>query len=262
MLEIEILEAHETERAKKVLLRDGFVAIKDILKGQKLKRIQDAAARAIQEIVDADPERKGNRGHHRYSFGSQIHHIEWAELVDLPPIWSIAEAVWDSGDFICSAAGGDFSLPKAEIQPLHSDHNEMGFTDPWVHQITLRDLPPPRRCVNFLMVDFTKENGAIRQIPCTQRSNAPIPTLEEEPLWMKNCIIGAPAGTALVRDVRCWHGGTANNSDYPRPMTNTEYYAPWFRQHLSKCLPHENYRQMPARAPHLCRYIVQDELKS
>ena len=40
MLEIEILEAHETERAKKVLLRDGFVAIKDILNGQKLKRIQ------------------------------------------------------------------------------------------------------------------------------------------------------------------------------------------------------------------------------
>ena len=76
MLEIEILEAHETERAKKVLLRDGFVAIKDILKGQKLKRIQDAADRVIQEIVDADPERKGNRGHHRYSFGSQIHHIE------------------------------------------------------------------------------------------------------------------------------------------------------------------------------------------
>ena len=32
MLEIEILEAHETERAKKVLLRDGFVAIKDYLR--------------------------------------------------------------------------------------------------------------------------------------------------------------------------------------------------------------------------------------
>ena len=138
----------------------------------------------------------------------------------------------------------------------------MGFTDPWVHQITLRDLPPPRLCVNFLMVDFTTENGAIRQIPCTQRSNAPIPTLEEEPLWMKNCIIGAPAGTALVRDVRCWHGGTANNSDYPRPMTNTQYYAPWFRQHLSRCLPHENYSQMSTRAQHLCRYIVQNELSS
>ena len=66
------------------MLRDGFVAIKDILEGQKLKRIQDAAARVIQEIIDADPERKGNRGHHRYSFGNQIHHIEWSELVDLP----------------------------------------------------------------------------------------------------------------------------------------------------------------------------------
>ena len=95
MLEIEILEAHETERAKKILLRDGLVAVKDILKGEKLKRIQNAATRVIQEIIDDDLERKGNRGHHRYSFGNQIHHIEWSELVDLPPIWSIAEAVWD-----------------------------------------------------------------------------------------------------------------------------------------------------------------------
>jgi len=114
-------------------------------------------------------------------------------------------------------------------------------------------------CVNFLMVDFTRENGAIRQIPCTHRSSAPIPTLEEEPRWMKNCIICAPAGTALIRDVRCWHGGTPNRSDHARPMTNAHYCAPWFRTGLGKSVPREHFQKLSPRAQHLCRYIVNDD---
>lgn len=258
MLEIEILDAGEVDRAAKIFLRDGFVAIKDAVQGEQLPSIQAAAARVIEEMIAKDPEREGNRGHHRYSFGNQMQHIEWCHLTDLPTILPILEAIWGSDNFLCSGNGGDFSLPGAEIQPLHSDGNEMGFTDPFA-QTTLRDLPPPLICVNFLMVDFTKENGAVRQIPCTQRSNAPIPSLEEEPPWMKNCIVCAPAGTALIRDVRCWHGGTANHSDHNRPMTNAHYYAPWFNAGLSKSVPRQHYEKMSVRAQHLCRYIVADD---
>ena len=32
---------------------------------------------------------------------------------------------------------------------------------------------------------------------------------------------------AVIRDVRCWHGGTANRSQESRPMTSVGYYAPW-----------------------------------
>ena len=258
MLEIEILEPIEIEKAKNTVLRDGFVAIRDVLVGDQLDRIRMAADRVINDIIDKDPYRTGNRGHHRYSFGNQIHHFEWCELVDLPPILSIVEAIWGNNNFICSGAGGDFSLPKAEIQPLHSDGNELGFSDQWVEQISYRALPPPTLVVNFPMVNFSKENGAIRQIPCTQRLQAPIPSLEEEPPWMKNSLIYAPAGSALIRDIRCWHGGTANNSDRTRPMTSVQYYAPWFRQHLSKKLPRRHFERMSLRAQHLCRYIVED----
>ena len=186
-----------------------------------------------------------------------MRNIEWCELTDLPTILPIVEAIWDSNDFVSCGNGGDFSLPGAEIQHLHSDGNELGFTDP-LGQTTLRDLPPPLICVNFLMVDFTRENGAIRQIPCTHRSSAPIPTLEEEPRWMKNCIICAPAGTALIRDVRCWHGGTPNRSDHARPLTNAHYCAPWFRTGLGKSVPREHFQKLSPRAQHLCRYIVND----
>ncbi len=258
MLEIEILEPNEVEKAKKILLRDGFVAVRNVLSGEKLNRIQCAADRVISNIIEKDPDGIGNRGHHRYSFGNQIHHFEWCELIDIPSILSIVEAIWGNNNFLCSGAGGDFSLPKSEIQPLHSDGNELGFTDHWIDQTSYRALPPPTLVINFPLVNFSQENGAIRQIPCTQRLQAPIPTLEEEPPWMRNCLVCAPVGSALIRDIRCWHGGTANNSDKPRPMVSVQYYAPWFRQHLSKCLPRQNFDRMSLRAQHLCHYIVDD----
>lgn len=258
MLEIELLQSCEVDRAAKILLRDGFVAIKNLLQGEQLRNTQAAATRVIDEIVSQDPERKGNRGYNRYSFGNQMRYIEWCQLTDISPVLQILETVWASNDFICSGNGGDFSMPGAEIQPLHSDGNELGFYDP-LGQTTIRDLPPPFVCVNFLMTDFTKQNGAIRQIPGTHRSRNPIPTLEEEPSWMKNSIICAPAGTGLIRDVRCWHGGTANHSDHARPMTNAHYCAPWFRTGLTKSIPKRHFEKMSDRAQHLCRFIAEDD---
>ena len=75
---------------------------------------------------------------------------------------------------------------------------------------------------------------------------------------MKQSIICAPAGTALIRDVRCWHGGTANNSDEIRPMTSVGYFAPWFRTaDLHPSLPRVLYETLSARGKELARLIVQ-----
>ena len=36
-----------------------------------------------------------------------------------------------------------------------------------------------------------------------------VPSLENEPRWMKLAVTApAPAGCAMIRDVRTWHGGT------------------------------------------------------
>ncbi len=47
------------------------------------------------------------------------------------------------------------------------------------------DLPVPVLTINFPMIDLTTENGPIRQIPGSQRWRAPIPSLLDEPDWMK-----------------------------------------------------------------------------
>ena len=227
MLNVEILSPSEIDKAAAIFHRDGFVCVKDTLTPEQLKFAQAGAERVIKELVDADPKREGNRGHHRYSFGAQTHHPEWTMLIDLPGVLPIVEKLWGSPHFCATGAGGDFSLPGAEIQPLHGDIGDF-FNDP-IKQVDHRDVPASLIVVNFTMVDFTKENGAIRFIPGTQRSKATIPSLADEPEWMKNNIVCAPAGTAVIRDVRCWHGGTANTSKQIRPMTSVGYFAPWFR---------------------------------
>lgn len=258
MLNVEILDPGQVEEAAAIFHRDGFVCVRDTLTPAQLQFAQAGAARVIQEQTDADPQRQGNRGHHRYSFGTQTHHPEWAMLLDLPKLLPIIDKIWGSPDYQCTGAGGDYSLPGAEIQPLHSDMGDF-FNDP-LKQVNFRDVPAPFIVVNFTMVDFTRENGAIRFIPGTQRSHAPIPTVEQEPDWMKNSIVCAPAGTAVIRDVRCWHAGTANTSSMIRPMTSVGYFAPWYRGHYgdARHLPRELYRKLSERAQKLTASIVRD----
>ena len=66
----------------------------------------------------------------------------------------------------------------------------------------------PMELVDGSPVAHTAINGATRQISGTQNSRSRIPTLEEEPLWMKlSTTAPAPAGCAMFRDIRAWHGG-------------------------------------------------------
>jgi hypothetical protein len=113
----------------------------------------------------------------------------------------ILTAVWQSPDFVCHAGGGDFALPGAEYQPMHSDHQILpskveydaegyvcdqlhldaperpgmryeasnGFVDPG-GRLDMRDLPCPSVNVNFLPRDFTRLNGPTRFVPAAGSS--------------------------------------------------------------------------------------------
>jgi hypothetical protein len=233
-----------------------------------------ACDRTIHDMLSLDKNRVGNRGSHRYSFGSasktghMMHEPEWAALIDLPTVTPILTAIFDSSDYIARGGGGDFCLPGAtEYQQLHydiSDRTTVGgrefgtFFDP-AGRISLRDLPCPYVCCNFLMVDFTATNGPTRQIPGTQNSHARIPRLADEPEWMKlSTVCPAPAGSVLIRDPRAWHGGTPNLSNEVRAIPNAEFYAPWFREPMPRSMPEVLYSQLSKHGQHIARYIVAD----
>ena len=226
MLDAELVSPQNAERAAELFHLDGFVLIEDALTPDQLSFARTGADRVVSEQTSSIPLEDANRGYARYSFGPQLHHPEWSQLIDLPTILPVLEAIWESPAFYCWGGGGDYFLPGAEIQKLHADMAD-SLRDPQ-QRVTVMDLPTPIIVVNFPMVDFEQVNGGTRFVRGTHRYRHPIPSLEEEPDWMKTSIACVPAGTGIVRDIRCWHGGTANRSDEVRVMTSVGYAAPWY----------------------------------
>lgn len=271
---LEIVNPADVEGALKLFHRDGFVVVGDVLNQDQVDELAAGCAEVVDEIVALDTEHRGNRGSHRYSFGgsslsrSQLHRPAWQMLLDIEEINGIVAAIFGSSDYILRAASGDFCLPGAiDYQRLHSDVRDFvspsespfsSFHDPR-GSLTIRDLPCPYVCVNFLPQDVTRLNGPTRQIPGTQNSRAPIPSLEEEPEWMRlSTVCPAPAGSAMIRDVRAWHGGTPNLSEATRAIPNLEFYAPWFREPIVPGISYQDYRKLSERAQRLVRFSVLD----
>ena len=243
---LDILSSTDTDRAVELFRRDGFVVIADALNDEPVEILATGCHEVAMDILALDKGRAGNRGSHRYSFGgssltrSQLHRPEWQMLLDIPLVTQVVTAIFESRDYVLRAASGDFCLPGAvEYQPLHSDVRDWSdnattpfsaFHDPR-RQLTVRDLPCPYVCVNFLPQEVTRLNGPTRQIPGTQHARTPIPGLADEPEWMRlSTVCPAPAGAIMIRDVRAWHGGTPNISNAMRAIPNLEFYAPWFRE--------------------------------
>ena len=271
---LEVLQPGDARHAVELFRRDGFVVIADALNSEQTEVLAQGCNAVAADILALDQGRAGNRGSHRYSFGgssltrSQLHRPEWQMLLDIPIVTEVVTAIFESDDYVLRAASGDFCLPGAvEYQPLHSDVRDWrsrsatpfsAFHDPR-GQITIRDLPCPYVCVNFLPQDVTPLNGPTRQIPGTQHARTPIPTLAEEPEWMRlSTVCPAPAGAIMVRDVRAWHGGTPNISDALRAIPNLEFYAPWFREPIVPGISFADYRRLSEHAQRLVRHCVAD----
>ena len=167
----------------------------DALQTEQLEQLRRGVDEVIAALVAADPEGAVGGGAgglpHRYSFGGtsvsrhMFHRPEWAQLIDLPTTTPILTSIFASPDYIVYGCGGDLALPGAiEYQGLHSDTVWSEIHDPQ-GGLTMRDLPTPVIAVNFPTIDLTPINGPIRIIPGTHRSNAAIPTLADEPEWMR-----------------------------------------------------------------------------
>ena len=271
---LEVLQPGDARHAVELFRRDGFVVIADALNSEQTEVLAQGCNAVAADILALDQGRAGNRGSHRYSFGgssltrSQLHRPEWQMLLDIPIVTEVVTAIFESDDYVLRAASGDFCLPGAvEYQPLHSDVRDWrsrsatpfsAFHDPR-GQITIRDLPCPYVCVNFLPQDVTPLNGPTRQIPGTQHARSPIPTVAEVPEWMRlSTVCPAPAGAFMVRDVRAWHGGTPNISDALRAIPNLEFYAPWFREPIVPGISFADYRRLSEHAQRLVRHCVAD----
>ena len=92
----------------------------------RLATIRAGLERVIRAMCALDPQRIGNRGSHRYSFGGAVGALgeepAWSVLVDPPALMPVMAAIFGTEDFTCDGVGGgDFVLPGAtDFQHLHS----------------------------------------------------------------------------------------------------------------------------------------------
>jgi hypothetical protein len=177
---LEVLERGDAAHAAELFRRDGFVVIANALDSEEVEVLARGCREVADEILALDTDRKGNRGSHRYSFGgssltrSQLHRPEWRMLLENSLVNEVVTAIFQSPDFVLRAASGDFCLPGATgYQPLHSDIRDWkdsaatpfsAFHDPR-GQLTIRDLPCPYVCANFLPQE------AIRSPPSRKSRN-------------------------------------------------------------------------------------------
>lgn len=265
---LQIVDPTDVERAAELFHRDGFVVVRDALEPQQLQRMRQATERALDEMLAVDPTCAAGGGAgglpHRYSFGSSsasrhmLHVDEWVDMVDMPTTTPILSAIFGSPNYILIGGGGDVAMPGAiEYQGLHSDNVWSELHDP-TGRVSTRELPVPAVTINFSMCDLTFENGPTRQIPGTQNSRHPIPNLHDEPEWMKlSTLCPAPAGSAIFRDLRAWHGGTPNLSQEVRAAPNIEYFAPWFRSEaVIRSMPYEQWKRLSPHGQRISRYVM------
>ncbi|MGI9607768.1 MAG: phytanoyl-CoA dioxygenase family protein [Acidimicrobiales bacterium] len=266
--ELETVTPAHHDRAVELFYRDGFVVVTDALDHTVLSNLRTGTDRVVDDILAVDPEAAAGGGAgglpHRYSFGSssasrhRLHEPEWVALVDIPAVTGILTAIFGADTYVLGGAGGDLALPGAiEYQGLHADRIWSEPFDP-VGGLTTPELPVPVVTINFTVTDLTWENGPIRQIPGSQRWLDPIPSLTDEPTWMRySTLCPVPAGSAVFRDNRAWHGGTPNLSNDVRAFPNLEFYAPWFRSEgIHRSMPYDLWSQLSDHGKRVSRYVV------
>ena len=293
---LEICAPNEVNRAARIFHRDGFVVVRDALDADRLEAIREACARNLQQILskphanDRKYVQETGRLPHRYCYGTcsasrqMMHEPAWVNMIDMSTTTPILCEIFGSSDYGVWGGGGDLSLPGAiEYQHLHTDGVDMQ-TDGEARLGRLRerknvlnidatksfadlDFKTQRRVmdyantgvtINFTVTELTWENGPIRQIPGTHTNQSPPPPPSEEPEWMRlSTLVGAPAGSAIFRDTRCWHGATPNLSREIRALPSVEYSARvQAGGRFQRTMPHDLWLTLSPHAQKLTHHIA------
>ena len=123
--------------------------------------------------------------------------------------------------------------------------------------------------VNIALVDFTEENGATEVWPAshliTDLQHNDKKNLEERAIQLPSTRTIMPAGSVVVRDMRCWHRGMPNQTQEIRSMLALVYFrrfhhlpdnAETFRQ----TIPLEVWEQMPPQSQKIYRYNLPENV--
>ncbi len=204
----------EREQAQRKLDELGFVVLPGFIDPAWLTELQAATeARFEQEGDAAGCEFRQEAGSRRLANLCNKGEMFRRVAVD-PRLLAFVEMVLGS-EFKLSSLNARSANPQNGIsQPLHADMgaiaDERGF---WV-------------CNSVWMLDdFTTENGALRVVPGSHRWKRLPQNVLDDPAGPHpdEILVTGKAGTVVVMNAHCWHGGTANRTDKPRTALHAFY---------------------------------------
>ena len=152
--------------------------------------------------------------------------------IDHPRVLPILESVMDK-DLILASLNSRVVRPGDRTQRLHADVPEQ-FRRPGA---------PVMMNTVWMLDDFSVENGATRIVTGSHRSSQTRPPGNVEVTFIHQAV--APAGSVLVFNGQCWHGGGENKTSCPRHALFGHYrVARWMR---FQCDPHRGFPEASFR---------------
>lgn len=218
-----VRDAVPTE-ARDALARDGYCVVPDVLAGEELNELREAAYR----IARFDRE-SGWQHHYAYDAGANANQRIW-NLISRDPLYCrlaehplalafVREAIgWPA---LLSGSSANIANRHGAEEVLHCDQTYM--PEPWNHAHGIN--------IAWCLDAFTAENGATLMAPGSHLLNRSHRADEELPPIVP---IEAPAGAMVAIDGRCWHRTGCNRTDAPRAGVFNWYTLPIY-------LPQENW---------------------
>ncbi|MDX2178744.1 MAG: phytanoyl-CoA dioxygenase family protein [Bryobacteraceae bacterium] len=195
----------------------GYVVLENYLNASQVRELNER----IDELFAQEGTRAGSE------FKQEPGAKRLANLVDKGEVFERAVAMPEilegTGTVICerfklSSLNVRETEPHSEdAQPLHADMgaipDELGY---WVSNTV------------WMLDDFTRDNGAIRAVPGTHKlGKLPQDVLTDlRAPHPDEALITGPAGTVVIMNAHCWHGGTANRTAKPRRAMHS-FYCRW-----------------------------------
>lgn len=183
----------------------------------------------LAAAVDAIAEREGRDAGHDYQQEPGA-----LRLGNLPNKAACFDAVWTHPRYLAAVRhviGDAFALDSLSFrEPLM----RAGEVDQWMHQ----DGIGPVVDAVVMLDDFTWESGAPRIIPGSHRWTEPLPEAARIPVHPQEVVVAGPAGSMVVFNGNCWHGGRRNRNGvrrrglFPYMVGNRAGAGAYQRKHL------------------------------
>ncbi|WP_219838275.1 phytanoyl-CoA dioxygenase family protein [Paenibacillus sp. R14(2021)] len=235
---------------------NGYIVFDKVISEEKITRIRQA----FDPIFDSYIEKRGyNTGTNRAQmFLPFMEPFIDNDVIAHPITMSVIDKVLGQGHH-CSYFASDTPMPGSDYQAVHCD------IMPLFPELTV-PLPAFSLVVNIPLVDVTEENGPLEIWPGGTHlnpDNANHDTLDGSVNPNLHIVRAAEgmlsekvfmsAGSIVIRDIRMWHRGTPNRSNYRRTNLAMIFNRYWYGSSSQTPIPQETYDSLSGKGKEIFR---------